>query len=149
MPIWKDANILIKLLNHSKSKLNSFIEYYISSNYEQTANMLRTKKYFVLLAFLFTLIQLCHMISLQTKMVCENHLLSLTCEHEPNRVIEINSSYYGRFSKKACNPEHKNFRVACFSPNASSIIRDLWEDFHPIADLLIYSLLKTHLIFKL
>jgi len=62
---------------------------------------------------------------LETKMSCENQTLSITCEHESNRVIEIISSYYGRFSKTPCNPERKNFRGTCSSPNASHIIRDL------------------------
>lgn len=92
--------------------------------------MLRIAKLFIFYAFLFTLIHLCHMSGLETKMACENETLSLTCEHEPNRVIEITSSYYGRFSKKPCNPERKNFRVTCSSPNASHIIGDLWDDFH-------------------
>jgi hypothetical protein len=56
---------------------------------------------------------------------CENETISLTCEHEPNLVIKNLSAYYGRHGKRACNPEHKNFQVDCFSKIAPYIIRNL------------------------
>lgn len=61
------------------------------------------------------------------RMICENEKLQIGCK-EPDKVLNIQRAYYGRYSITPCNKNHIQYTMGCTANNTLSVLKELCQN---------------------